>query len=102
MKSDESVTVVSELLSRLPGASLESWCNPGRKGTAIKPFEYQLAITSPRALAILADVVYSANVLLKVIIATERSGRFDDSNRVRYMLSVPQERVIRGQASQLE
>ena len=102
MKSGDSVTVVSELLSRLPGVTLESWYNPGRKGTAIKPFEYQLAITSPRALAILADVAYNANVLLKVILATERSGRFDDPNRVRYTLSVPQEPVIPGQASPLQ
>jgi hypothetical protein len=101
MKSDDSATIISELLARLPGATLDSWCDPGRRGSEIKPVEFQVAITSPRALAILADVAYNADVLLKVKVATHCSGRFDDPNRVRYTLCVPQENEIRAQPSPL-
>ncbi len=100
MNPEDSAAAVSDLLSRLPGAALNSWTNPGRHSSA--PFEYVINITTPHALAILAEVAHSANVPLKVIVATELNKRFDDPQRVRYLLSVPQEPIVPGHASPVE
>jgi hypothetical protein len=101
MKSDNNPAVLSELLSLLPGVRVDSWFNPGRNRTPIKPFEYQLLISDSRALAILAHIADAANVLLKVVLASEIPGRFDDPNRLRYTLIVPQKRTNGGDASEL-
>ena len=102
MKSDDTPTVVSDLLSQLPGATLDLWCNPGRQGTPVEPIEYRLVVKSPRALSILAHIAEAANVLLKVVVASEGPGPFDDPDRIRYTISVPQDTVIPGHPSQIQ
>lgn len=55
MKANNAIDLVADLLTRLPGATLESWRDPGQNGQAAnEPIEFRLAITSPRSVAILA------------------------------------------------